>query len=292
MTEIYLDYTGRLTADQIRQAGASGVCRYLSWLSNPKVCLKPEYDSLTLDGIDVILNWEFDTYDWMGGAPVGDIHGKEAVRQAKELGYPLGKPIPGSCDFNISRTTWDASGKAYGLAYSAQIASAGYLPGVYGPWNALQWCKEEIPAFGWFWQAGMSWAWDNNNQDWPNANLIQRRHRTINGLDTDVNDVINDWRNTVTLPNWTQAEWDQLRTWVKNAEFMTTRSARGIDPIRDITYTDGTEVVAGGISNPYMAIEKMISGITVTMTPDLAAKMVNDISEAVYERIKEQFNKS
>lgn len=213
MLDTYLDYTGRLTPDQIRAGGASGVCRYLSWLPNPKVILKPEYDMLISGGIDVICNWEFDAFDWLSGAAGAQMHATEAVRQLKALGYPAGHPVPGSCDFNISRTQWADFGLGYARTYSAIIADAGYMPGVYGPGSVLSWCQNDVPAMKFFWQAGMSWGWLMNNSDWPDAHLIQRRQRTVSGVDTDINDLMkgflmSDWPNQRQLPPPTQFPFD------------------------------------------------------------------------------------
>lgn len=190
---IVLDYTSRIAPSALRAAGVVGVCRYIApqaW----KEITKGEYDELVAAGIDVTLNWESSATDWLGGAPVGSAHAATAVSKAKARGYPAGKVIVGSADFNMSRSQWDNAGQAYADAFAAGIRAGGYRPGVYGPWNVLTWVKA-AGIMDAFWQAGMSWAWDNNDsrpprQPWPGAHLIQRRHITIGGVDTDLNDIL------------------------------------------------------------------------------------------------------
>jgi hypothetical protein len=289
MAKIYVDYTGRLSADTLKSAGISGVCRYLSWQPNPKVILWDEYDGLVKGGVDVVLNWEYDTYDWLAGYGVGQIHGREAVRQAQILGYPKEKPIPGSCDFNISRNQWDNGGKGYAQGFAEPVADGGYVPGVYGPWNALQWCHDEIPLIKWYWQAGMSWAWDNNNQDWPNANLIQRRHMSVNGLDTDLNIIGKDW--TMAFQNGTPPTDQEIADWWWY--FYNGSAAFGnLDPVKSgwnfprkfeavyqaVTQNPSTTVVMSEVDK-----QEIIEGV--------AAKVTNDLAEAVFERIKAQMDK-
>lgn len=185
-----LDYTREISPAALKLADVIGVCRYLSWLPNPKVITIDEYRRLTGAGIRVILNWEYRAVDWMTGATAGDIHGKEAVRQAKALGYPAGQEIIGSADFDMTAKQWDGPCKAYAKAFASAISAGGYRPGVYGPWDVLQWASD-AGYMNVFWQAGMSWAWSGgrNGNDWPGAHLIQRGHMTVGGVDTDWNDI-------------------------------------------------------------------------------------------------------
>jgi hypothetical protein len=202
---IALDYTQRVDPAALKAADVSDVCRYLSWLHrwggkthdhiNPKIIQQAEYDELTRAGIGVTLNWEYDDHDWLGGASAGKDHAAEAVRQARALGYPAGRTIIGSADFDMTRSEWDSAGKAYALAWEAGIRAGGYRPGVYGPWDVLAWCDTET-GIDVFWQAGMSTAWSHrrNAKAWPGAHLRQRCHKNVSGLDTDWNDILRpDW---------------------------------------------------------------------------------------------------
>jgi hypothetical protein len=292
---IYADYTGRLTPEELKAAGVTGVCRYLSWLPNSKCILKAEYDDLVSGGIDVILNWEYYATDWLGGRSAGAVHANEAVRQARNIGYPMGKPIPGSCDFNINRSQWDSTAKAYAESYSSGIRAGGYVPGVYGPWNVLEWCANEIPGFGFFWQAGMSWAWENNNQDWSKANLIQRRHLSIAGEDTDVSDkvkgwkIMSDWGNLPAPKNFgypadvaSVDTWAVLRNGAKTGWSDT--DGRGWWIYSILT------AILQNTTNPAVSVT-MSADDRNAIVEELKATLINDIADAVFTRLKDQMDK-
>lgn len=157
---------------------------------------KPEYDSLIKAGMVVTLNWEFYATDWnASGAITGHAQGVEACRQARLLGYPLGNVIVGSADFDMSLLDWHTSGRFYAAAFCEAVIAAGYMPGVYGPYDVLQRCYKET-SMGFFWQAGLSTAWSDgrNSQWWPNANARQDSRAIIGGVAVDLSDIIN--------PNW------------------------------------------------------------------------------------------
>jgi hypothetical protein len=177
----------------MRAAGVTGLSRYLSTLSSDplgKIIHKPEYDALVAAGFDVILNWEHDAKDWLGGTPVGTSHAAQAVSQARVLGYPAGCAIPGSADFDMTASQWATSCRAYAVAYSAGIRAGGYVAGVYGPSDVLTWCQQ-LGGFAMYWQS-MSTAFSagRNAKPWPGGHLRQRRKTSIGGADVDVNDVI------------------------------------------------------------------------------------------------------
>lgn len=198
---IAVDCTELPSYTALRAAGVSGVLRYLSWLYrwggvthtyiNPKIIQKAEYDGLTANGYGVALNWEYDYLDWLGGASAGTAHATEAVRQAKALGYPAGHVIYFSADFDMSRSQWDAAGHGYATAVATTVRAAQYLPGVYGPYDVLTWCRD-AKVMDRFWQAGMatSWSAERNANAWPGAHLRQRRHILIGGIDCDANDIL------------------------------------------------------------------------------------------------------
>lgn len=199
---VMLDYTSRIDPHSLIAAGAIGVSRYLSVAGLSKVIHKPEYDELVASGIDVTLNWEFRSDDWLNGASAGTNHAVEAVRQANALGYPKGKVIVGSADIDMSWAQWTAFGRAYAAAFSAGIRGGGFRPGVYGPWDVLQWVKD-AGYMDAFWQAGMSTAWSagRNAKPWPGAHFRQRAHLTVAGTDTDYSDIlINPLWGKLTLP--------------------------------------------------------------------------------------------
>jgi hypothetical protein len=190
---IALDYTRRIDPGALHAAGVTHVCRYLSWLPNPKVIGQAEFDELHATGIGVLLNWEYDARDWLAGSSAGTSHGNEAVKQARTLGHPAGWPIVGSADLDMTAAQWNGAGKAYGQAFAAAVRDGGYTPGVYGPWDVLTWCQA-LGGFGVFWQAGMSTSWSSgrNANLWPAAHLRQRGPLTVGGVATDRNDILKE----------------------------------------------------------------------------------------------------
>lgn len=191
---IVLDYTSRISPVALRAAGVVGVCRYLSPIIEKtkwKRITQSEYDELERNGIPVTLNWEYDARDWLGGANVGKSHGEQAVAQARALGYPAGRVIVGSADFDMTRSQWNNGGAQYARAFAKAVRDGGYRPGVYGPWDVLQWVHDE-GIMDAFWQAGMSTAWSGgrNRNPWPGAHIRQRGHKTVGGADTDWNEIL------------------------------------------------------------------------------------------------------
>jgi hypothetical protein len=191
----FADYTQRITPQSLANAGISGVCRYLSYLPNPKVIRSAEYHELTNAGYVVLLNWEFDSHDW--NTAHGTDHAREAVNQAKALGYPAGSIIPGSADFDMTLSQWNTTGHRYALDFAAGIRLGGYRAGVYGPYDVLSWCRS-TGVFDFYWQAGMSFKWSGgrNKDVWAGVNLRQARHATVDGQDVDINTVEREWRIT------------------------------------------------------------------------------------------------
>lgn len=196
------DYTSRIAPDALKVAGVVGVCRYLSPVqpnTDFKRITATEYRELTDAGIEVLLNWEYDARDWLEGASAGATHAWLAISQARALGHPEGRPIVGSVDFDITLGQWNIAGAAYATAFRDAVTAAGYLPGVYGPWDALTWCQNL--GFQVFWQAGMSSAWSGgrNGTAWPGAHLRQRREVTVANSVTDWNDILRpDWNGQKT----------------------------------------------------------------------------------------------
>lgn len=187
------DYTHRIDPAALKAAGVVGVCRYLSYpVPSGKVIGRAEYDELRATGIEVVLNWEFDNTDWLGGAPAGAAHGKEAARLAKALGHPAGSPIPGSADFDMTAGQWSSSCRAYAAAFRDALHAGGYAAAVYGPWDVLSRCRD-LGGFAMFWQS-MSTAHSGgrNANPWPGAHLRQRFQTSVAGHEVDHNDILRD----------------------------------------------------------------------------------------------------
>jgi len=189
---LVLDYTSRIDPVKLKAENVTGICRYLAWkdVSAWKIIRSTEYRELRANGLHVYLNWENIDRDWLGGGSKGTLHGTEAVRQAKALGHPDRGIIIGSCDFDITRTEWVGYGRDYAHAFAIAVRSGGFRPGVYGPWDVLQWCWDE-DIMDVFWQAGMSTAWSNgrNKSPHPAAHLRQLGHLVVDGKDTDWNEI-------------------------------------------------------------------------------------------------------
>lgn len=192
---IALDYTHEIGVDALQAADVSQVFRYLSYPSaSAKVIQIPEYRRLTAAHIDVILNWEFDQYDWLRGEAGARSDALYAIHLAQNLGYSKGWPIIGSCDFDMTANQWNPSQCAgYARTFSQTIRQGGYLSGVYGPWDVLVKCEA---IFDVFWQAGMSWAYSNgrNAKRWPQTHWRQMAHRMVGGVDTDWNEIVRSWK--------------------------------------------------------------------------------------------------
>jgi hypothetical protein len=159
----------------LKAAGVVGVSRYLCWVNTNtygKIIFKPEYDGLLAAGIDVILNWEFDAQDELGGASSGSIQATEAVRQAKLLGYPAGATIYFSGDFD--ETPGEASTvAAYFQAAAPIVHAAGYRIGVYGDYYVVgRLFDAKLIDDAW-----QTYAWSGGQWD-PRANMRQ----TLNGV--------------------------------------------------------------------------------------------------------------
>lgn len=209
---IVVDYTKRIAPDALRAADVVGVCRYLSPLIDStawKRITLDEYRELVNANIKVTLNWEYDARDWLHGRNGGLNDASRACQQAEWLGYPKGRVIVGSADFDMKLSDWNAVGEPYCRAFADTCRTMGYRPGVYGPWDVLQWVRS-IGAMDAFWQAGMSTAWSGgrNAKLWPGAQLYQRGQRSIAGQTVDWNQIIiDDWGKPMdpVLASWLAA---------------------------------------------------------------------------------------
>lgn len=196
----------RIDPAALKTAGVTDVCRYLSWphwwggmnhaALNPKIIQAPEYRELIAAGIGVTLNWEYDQRDWLTGAAGGKAHGDQAVTMARQLGYPAGRVIIGSADFDMTLEQWTSAGMAYGLTFAASLRAGGYEMGVYGPWDVLGWCAT-TPGIRprAFWQCMSSgFSAGRNRRLHPAAQLWQRRTVRVAGIEADQSDIIRpDW---------------------------------------------------------------------------------------------------
>ena len=160
-----VDYSwARPDAAELYRLGYRFACRYLSWLPNGKVIQPSELDYLTANGIAVVLNWEFDARDAMGGYTSGVEHAKEALRQAESLGCPDDRPIYFSVDFDMQPDEIDVVGSYFDGVQSVLPRSR---VGCYGSAYTVA-TAHDCGWADWFWQ---TYAWSYG--EWTPAHIRQ-----------------------------------------------------------------------------------------------------------------------
>ncbi len=188
------DYTSEISVASLKAAGIVGVCRYVS-RSSWKVLSKGEYDRLRAGGLIVVPNFEDEANGWLGGGSAGTADGVFTGQQVSALGFPKGTVVPNSADFNMSLSEWNSSCKAYAINFAKALEGFGYLAGVYGPWDVLQWCSG-LGTYHMFWQSeSTSFSNYRNANQWPGTDLWQKLPaRTVGGTQVDYNQICQ--------PNW------------------------------------------------------------------------------------------
>jgi LysM repeat protein len=163
-------------------SGYRFMCRYLSWLPNGKVITVAEYQQLLAKGFEVALNWEYGAKDQLGAAASGKLHAAEAVRQARALGYPAGKTIYFSADFDATEAQ-QAPINAYMAAAKAILHAAGYRIGIYGGFYVVKRAFDAgVTDDGW-----QTYGWSGGQ--WDSRAAIRQDHNEIQcgGADCDHN---------------------------------------------------------------------------------------------------------
>ncbi len=179
-----VDYSfGRPNLDQLWNAGYRWVSRYLSWLPNSKVINKAELDALRARGFQVMLNWEYDARDQLGGASAGTAHAKEAVRQALALGYPAGCTIYFAADWDATEAQ-QTQINAYMSAAKVIVHAAGYRIGIYGGYYVV---KRTLDA-GHADDAWQAFAWSGGQWDDRAAIRQVQNGLKVGGADVDRNE--------------------------------------------------------------------------------------------------------
>ena len=260
---VALDYTTRIDPAALKADGIDNVMRYLCYLPVGawKKIRKSEYDELLNAGISVTLNWEFDERDWLSNR--GSQDAREAISQARELGYPPNCTIFASADFDMTRSEWVTTGRQYAKAFAHTCAINGYRAGVYAPWDVLEWVRAE-GIMRYFWQAGMSTAWSGhrNAELWPGAHLRQRRHHTVGDIDTDWNDTL--------IPGWGQARMDLTAANLKQIA----------DAVWQHPLNQGTPGYAGQLAETGAAFDWQASATAAT-----AAQAASDKADQILARL-------
>lgn len=199
-----IDYAGgRPAARDIKDAGYSFVCRYLSAGLPGKLLLPSEVTDLQANGVDIVSNWETTGTTALGGYDAGVTDAQAAWAMHTSLGAPTNRPIYFSLD-------WDeAPGQdAAVFAYFQGVASVIGLPqtGAYGGY----WPLKRLLDAGLITYAWQTEAWSGDNQD-PRFNILQDNsagYAYIDGVECDIDYALTEdfgqWNyqgGAVTQPN-------------------------------------------------------------------------------------------
>lgn len=157
MTQYGVDYSvSRPSLTTLGKYGKSFVCRYLAYLPNDKVITANELAKLHGGGIGVVLNWEQANGDMLRGYNIGQIHAREALKQANALGAPATVPIYFSCDVAVNGTSEMNAVAAY-LDGVASVMPRARI-GVYGDFRVIEALVPQHATWGWQtygWSGGM-----------------------------------------------------------------------------------------------------------------------------------------
>ena len=159
-------YGSGLSANQMKAAGVTFVCRYLSYQPNSKNITPAEFANLRKAGLTVVLVWEGSGHE--GGSTNGASAAREANRQAAALGAG-GIPIYfAPCDYDVP--PGDQAGiNAYLDGAASVIGRA--RTGLYGGyWPVKRAFDAGKMHYGW-----QTYAWSGNNVD-NRAHLYQYRN--------------------------------------------------------------------------------------------------------------------
>jgi hypothetical protein len=199
-----VDYAGgRISGADLKAAGVSFVCRYLSdgGANLPNKMLTPaEASDLLANGIQIVSNWETTAQMMLGGYAQGITDAGQARNQMVACGGPGGATIYFSCDFDEAPNQ-QAAINAYLQACCDVLGGPGHV-GVYGGyWPVLRALNAGVAAYAW-----QTEAWSGGNVD-SRVAIIQRNqvgYKTIGGVQCDINEShatdIGQWHNYTTVP--------------------------------------------------------------------------------------------
>jgi hypothetical protein len=175
---------------ELKPAGYQFVMRYLTFPDDgrdAKRLTSVELAALRAAGVVVGLNWEYKLGDQRRGADGGYIDAIEAVRQAKELGYPVGSAIYFSTDFDPVLSDWPLI-DAYFANCRWILGDAGYRVGQYGGVNAIR-RSLDLSLIDVAWQ---TYAWSGGLWDGRAAIRQVKNNVTVAGGNVDINEMHND----------------------------------------------------------------------------------------------------
>lgn len=181
MLSKWADYSfARPSHQEMKAAGIVGVLRYLAPQDAPdagKILSIPEKDALLADGFDIALNWEWYSGRCLDGFNAGVSDGRQAVAEAKALGYPAGKEIYFSHDTGV----FNQSVIEYFRGVNASLGKD-YQTGGYGGIFAIQ----QLHAAGVITKGWQTTAWSGGQKD-PWAVIYQDGTQLFGGgADEDI----------------------------------------------------------------------------------------------------------
>lgn len=207
-----IDYsTARPSPSALRQAGVTGVLRYIGWDSVPgyssigKNITKGEADALLAGKIEIGLVFEYATTAALNGSNQGAADGKLATSQLTALGAPAGMTVYFALDWdvpdfspNLPDTAANARVKLGPVASyfdGIRAQNLSYEVGGYGGYYVIRrliWAK--LIAKGW---QTLAWSGGQVDQADPQVVLLQNLGAPpLAGTDTDIREhaaVTGDW---------------------------------------------------------------------------------------------------
>lgn len=177
MTKFGLDYEGGLSSTEVKDAGASFVCRYLSSYT-PKNLTKNELAEMKHAGVDVVTVWEAEANSALGGSVAGIRDAQAALKLAEALDGPGRAPIYFAVDFDETPAE-AAAVKAYFEGVSSLLGKE--RTGAYGGyWTIKRLFDAGVIGFGW-----QTYAWSNGM--WDSRAHIQQysNNHTVSGVGVD-----------------------------------------------------------------------------------------------------------
>lgn len=189
-----VDYSwGRPDLATLYSEGYRFVARYLSWGVYPqgKVLTSDEATAIHAHGLDIVLVWEFDARDAMGGFISGQVMANEAERQRKDLGAPADVVIYFAVDFDATAAELATVERFFhGVAEVLPLERIGVYAGIR---TVTYLADRQLVGHAW-----QTYAWSLSK--WaPFAQLRQVRNGvTVAGADCDLDESLTDhfgqWR--------------------------------------------------------------------------------------------------
>jgi hypothetical protein len=162
-TRMGVDYSwARPSPSGLAAAGYTFASRYVSFDTTGKNLTASEASALRAAGIDIVVNWETNADDALGGSSAGVRDATEAARQAAAAGQPSSRPIYFSIDFDAQASQQPAI-NAYFDGVASVIGAA--RVGAYGGYNPIK-RLFDAGKIRWGWQT-FAWSgglWDARAQ--------------------------------------------------------------------------------------------------------------------------------